>query len=74
MAQSESTPRRRRQAVGWPRYANPRDPEFKHPEVSYGVLWEQEAAGSNPAIPTENAGQPFVTKPLECLQDHLTVV
>ncbi len=38
------------------------------------LLWEQEAAGSNPAIPTESAGERVVAKPHKRYQDHLTVV
>jgi|SRR5712691_12333758 len=37
-------------------------------------LWEQEAAGSNPAIPTKSAGKRLVVKSQNCSEDHLTVV
>ena len=38
------------------------------------LIWEQEAAGSNPAIPTKSAGHRVVVRDQGAFQDRLTVI
>jgi len=40
---------------------------------AWPILWEQEVAGSNPAIPTIAAGQMPAMAPLDRFEDRLTV-